>query len=136
VNGMSDCLFCKIISGEIPSYTLYEDDLFKVILDRFPSAVGHTLIIVKEHCENIYALPPETAARLFPLAASFAKKLQAALRCDGLNVLQNNGEAAGQTVPHFHVHLIPRYKNDGVKIDWEPQDPSVEEFEKLMERLI
>ncbi len=135
VKTKDDCVFCKIIRGEIPSYTIYEDNDFKVILDRFPSSVGHTLILVKEHVENLNELPPETAAKVLPLAAVLAKKLKAALNCDGINVLQNNGEAAGQSVMHFHMHLIPRYKTDTVSIGWKTQDPPEAEFEALVEKL-
>lgn len=129
---MSDCIFCKIINNEIPSYTVYEDAGYKVILDRFPSSVGHMLIIPKKHIEDIFSLDEETAAGLFQLAAMLAPRLKKALQAEGLNILQNNGEAAGQTVQHLHVHLIPRYKNDKVNIKWKESDPTPEEFEKTL----
>ena len=106
-----DCIFCKIAKGKIPSATIYEDNHFAVILDVNPATKGHCLIIPKEHFDNIYDLDGETAGKLFSLATCIARALKDALKCDGLNVIQNNGEIAGQTVNHFHLHLIPRYEN-------------------------
>ena len=100
-----DCIFCKIANGDIPSKTLYEDEDFRVILDLGPATKGHALILPKEHEEK--------------------------LNCDGLNIVQNNGEAAGQTVQHFHMHLIPRYVNDGQKILWTPGESTPEELEEV-----
>ena len=91
-----DCIFCKIANGEIPSKTLYEDDSFRIILDLGPAARGHALILPKEHAENLYELPEDTATAAFMLAKKMASRLKDRLRCDGLNVVQNNGEAAGQ----------------------------------------
>ena len=116
----NNCIFCKIINGEIPSFTVYEDDTFKVILDRFPAAPGHMLIIPKEHYANLYELDDELAAKVLVLAKKMITKLTDIVGCDGYNVVQNNGKAAGQTVFHFHMHLIPRYENDDVKIGWKP----------------
>lgn len=113
-----NCIFCKIAQGEIPSATLYEDDNFRVILDVAPAAKGHALILPKQHFANIYEMPEELTAGAFILAKKMASKLEAALGCDGINVLQNNREAAGQTVFHFHIHLIPRYHNDKVGLGW------------------
>ena len=103
---MSDCIFCKIIAGEIPSATIYENDEFKVILDRFPAAEGHVLILPKNHTPNIFEIDPEQAGRLFTLAAKLARALKEELGLEHMNVLQNNGTVAGQTVFHFHLHLI------------------------------
>ena len=104
-----DCIFCKLANGDIPTNTIYEDDIFRVIMDANPVSRGHALILPKNHIANIYELPEETAARLYPLAAKLALRMKQTLGCDGLNVLQNNGAAAGQSVFHFHLHLIPRY---------------------------
>ena len=104
-----DCLFCKIAKGEIHSATVYEDSHFTVILDVNPATKGHCLIIPKEHFDNIYDLDGETAGKLFALATCIARAMRDALKCDGLNLVQNNGEIAGQTVNHFHLHLIPRF---------------------------
>ena len=114
-----NCIFCKIANGEIPSKTLYEDDMFRVIMDISPASKGHSLILPKKHFANIYELDNETACETFVLAKRMATVMTKALDCDGFNILQNNGEAAGQTVFHFHTHLIPRYKDDSVGLDME-----------------
>ena len=131
-----DCIFCKIANGEIPSKTLYEDDSFRSILDLGPAARGHALILPKEHAENLYELPEDTATAAFMLAKKMASRLKDRLRCDGLNVVQNNGEAAGQTVFHFHIHLIPRYQKDGQHIGWKPGKPSSEELEEIRAQIV
>ena len=108
-----DCIFCKIAGGEIPSKTIYEDADFRVILDLGPATKGHALILPKEHADDLFALPEETAAKVLPVAQKVAAKLKDNLHCEGLNLVQNNGEVAGQTVRHFHLHMIPRYQGDG-----------------------
>ena len=113
-----DCIFCKIAAGDIPSATLHEDDDFRVILDIEPASKGHALILPKEHYANLYELDDELAAKALVLAKKMITKLTDVLGCEGYNVLQNNGTAAGQTVFHFHMHLVPRYKDDNVKIGW------------------
>ena len=131
-----NCIFCKIANGEIPSKTLYEDDLFRVILDLGPATKGHALILPKEHFANLYELPDDTAAQAMILAKKMAALMKDRLGCDGLNVIQNNGETAGQTVFHFHMHLIPRYEDDGQKIGWEPGKPKEEELEEIRKRIV
>lgn len=126
-----NCIFCKLANGEIPSKTIYEDESFRVILDLEPAAKGHSLILPKNHYRNLLELPDETAADAFVLAKKLAAQLKDKLNCDGLNVIQNNGEAAGQTVFHFHLHLIPRYKDDNQKIDWDKSSPSQDELEAV-----
>lgn len=126
-----DCIFCKIAIGEIPSKTLYEDEHFRVILDLGPATKGHALILPKEHAKDIYELPQETASEVFVLAKKMAVRMVERLHCDGLNIMQNNGEAAGQTMPHFHLHLIPRYQNDGQTINLIHTEPSLEELEAV-----
>ena len=115
-----NCIFCKIANGEIPSATLYEDDDFRVILDLGPASKGHALILPKEHAPNLFELPDEIGSKVIPVAKKIGSKLFSGLGCDGFNVVQNNGAAAGQTVFHFHVHLIPRYKNDTIDVKWIP----------------
>lgn len=132
---MDNCIFCKIISGEFGSVTIYEDAEFKVMLDKFPSNKGHVLILPKVHVENIFEIDPETAGRLFKLAVKIANALKKTLDFDGMNIMQNNGEVAGQTVNHFHLHLIPRYKNDSVSIKWTTSEPSDEELQSLKESI-
>lgn len=114
----NNCIFCKIANGEIPAATVYEDEDFRAILDLGPASKGHTLILPKKHAANLFELPEETAKKVLPLAKKLGARLEEGLHAEGLNVVQNNGEAAGQTVMHFHVHLIPRYKNDTVDVKW------------------
>ena len=132
---MSDCIFCKIVSGEFGSATIYENDEFKVILDRFPANEGHVLILVKEHVANIFEIDPDKAGRLFRLAAIIAREMKARLGFDHMNVMQNNGTVAGKTVFHFHLHLIPRYENDGITIAYKPMDLTDEQIEDMREKL-
>lgn len=114
----TDCIFCKIAQGEIPSKTLFENEDFRVIFDISPASKGHVIILPKVHAANIYELPEELVGKAFILAKKVATVLKEVLQCDGINIVQNNGEAAGQTVFHLHVHVIPRYKDDSVKITW------------------
>lgn len=114
----NNCIFCKLANGEIPSATLYEDEDFRVILDLGPATRGHALILPKEHAANIYEMDDELLGKAFQLAKKMIVKLTDVLGCDGYNVVQNNGEAAGQTVFHFHIHLIPRYKGDKSGFGW------------------
>ncbi len=130
-----DCIFCKLANGIIPTNSIYEDDEFNVILDAGPATRGHALIIPKEHYANIYELPDETAAHALVLAKKMATHMTDTLHAEGFNIVQNNGELAGQTVFHFHMHLIPRYSDDGQKIGWKPGSPSDEDQKKLAEEL-
>lgn len=130
-----DCIFCKIANGEIPSKSLYEDDDFKVILDLGPATKGHALILPKDHYANLYELPENAAAEAMKLAKTMAAKMTEKLHADGFNLVQNNGEAAGQTVMHFHLHLIPRYENDGQHILWRPGSASPEELEEIQKQI-
>lgn len=127
-----NCIFCKLANGEIPSSTLYEDDSFRVILDLAPASKGHALILPKEHFANLYELNEETASKVLPLAKKLMDRMKKALNCDGFNILQNNGECAGQTVFHFHMHLIPRYKNDQVVLGFNPREITKEELEEVV----
>lgn len=131
-----NCIFCKIANGEIPSKAIYEDKDFKVILDLGPATKGHALILPKEHAADLFELPEETAAKAMILAKKLGKQMTDNLKADGLNLIQNNGEAAGQTVRHFHLHLIPRYKDDGQHILWDPKEMSQEELEEIKNVII
>jgi len=108
----NNCIFCKIANGEFSSYTLYEDDDFRVIFDINPATKGHALLLPKEHFENLFELDDKIATKALVVAKKVATALSKELGCDGFNLLQNNGEIAGQTIFHFHLHLIPRYKDD------------------------
>ena len=128
-----NCIFCKIIAGEIPSKTIYEDEEFKVFLDVNPASKGHVLVIPKEHYADLYEIDEEVAARAMKLVKKLAGHMKAVLNCDGLNLVQNNGVVAGQTVFHFHMHLIPRYENAKNKdiLTWSHETFSAEEMEEL-----
>lgn len=114
----NNCVFCKIINGDIPSNTLYEDEDFRVILDISPAVKGHAILIPKKHFTNIYEMGEDTASKVFLVVTKVARAIKEELNCEGLNVLQNNGTVAGQSVFHFHIHLIPRYKEDEVRFEW------------------
>ena len=130
-----DCIFCKLANGDIPTNTIYEDDDFRVILDAAPAAKGHALILPKNHADNLFTLDDATAGKVLVLARSVAGRMKEVLGCDGVNLVQNNGEAAGQTVFHFHMHIIPRYKKDGVGLTWKQLSPTAEEQAALTEKL-
>ena len=125
------CIFFKIAAGEIPSKTLYEDEEFRVILDLGPATKGHALILPKDHYRDLFELPDEKAAKVMVLAKKMAAQMREKLHCDGFNLMQNNEEAAGQTVFHFHMHLIPRYNDDGQTIGWKPGKPGDAELEEI-----
>lgn len=131
-----DCIFCKLANGVFPTNSIYEDEDFNVILDLSPATSGHALILPKKHADNIYELPDETAGKAFILAKKMAKVMNEKLKCDGFNIVQNNGIVAGQTVFHFHMHLIPRYEEDGQSIGWKPQEVPSEVLVSLREQFI
>ena len=131
----NNCIFCKLANGEIPSATLYEDEDFRVILDLGPATRGHVLILPKEHAANIYEMDDELLGKAFQLAKKMIVKLTDVLGCDGYNVVQNNGEAAGQTVFHFHIHLIPRYKGDKSGFGWKMGKLKDEDRDDILAKL-
>jgi len=131
-----DCIFCKIANGDIPSKTLYEDERFKVILDLGPATKGHALVLPKNHAENLFELAEEDASKALCVAKKVAEMMKKKLGCDGLNLVQNNGAVAGQTVSHFHMHLIPRYENDSQVIGWKPGEPTQEELEAVRKQIV
>lgn len=128
-----DCIFCKIANGEIPSATLYEDEDFRVILDLGPASRGHALILPKEHYSDLCELDDRIGAKALPLAKKIGTAMTKALKCDGFNLVQNNGEAAGQTVMHFHIHVIPRYAGAPKIVAWEPGTISQPEMNRIAE---
>ena len=127
-----DCIFCKLANGDIPTNVVYEDDTFTVIMDASPATKGHSLILPKNHFANLYELDEETTSKTLVLAKKMATHMTEKLGCDGFNIVQNNGETAGQTVFHFHMHLIPRYKDDAQKIGWNPTSPSAEAQSEIL----
>lgn len=130
-----NCIFCKLANGDIPTATLYEDDDFRVILDAGPASKGHVLILPKEHYKNLYELDDEIAAKALVLAKKMITKLTDVLGCDGYNIVQNNGEVAGQTVFHFHIHLIPRYEGDEVGLGWKMGELTDEVRDEILSKL-
>jgi histidine triad (HIT) family protein len=126
-----NCIFCKIAGGDIPTNAIYEDNDYKVILDMSPATRGHALILPKEHYKNIYEMPEERVAGAFRLAKKMAQTMTDKLGADGFNIVQNNNEIAGQTVFHFHIHLIPRYEGDGQVVGWRPGESTPEELSKI-----
>ena len=133
---MENCIFCKIAKGEIPSNTIYEDDNFRVILDNGPATKGHALVLPKEHYADLFEIPEDVVSGAVKVAKKVAGTMKEKLSCDGLNLVQNNGAAAGQTVMHFHLHIIPRYENDGQHILWKPTSPSAEELTVIRDEII
>ena len=136
---MSDCIFCKIIKGEIPSSKVYEDDNCYAFLDIGPLSWGHTLIIPKKHYERITEMSPEEVAALTSVIPKLVSAVMKATGAEGLNVLQNNGVIAGQAVDHLHFHLIPRVAGDGLGYRWKakeyPEGQMVSYHEKILEVL-
>ena len=131
-----DCIFCKLANGVFPTNSIYEDDDFNVILDAGPATKGHALILPKEHYANIYEIDEELLAKAIKLAKKVIVKEKEALGCAGYNVVQNNGTAAGQTVFHFHMHLIPRYEGDDAAIvAWKPNTFSDEVMAEIRDTM-
>ena len=127
-----DCLFCKIVKGEIPTAKIYEDKNVLAFLDVNPDSKGHTLVIPKQHAQDIFDIEKESLQKVFIAAKIIAQKLKDSLRADGINLMQANGKAANQVVMHFHLHLIPRYQNDGLKIHaHRPKEDEKPSFAKL-----
>ena len=132
----NNCIFCKIANGEIPSRTLYEDEDFRVIMDLAPATKGHSLILPKEHYKNIYEIADDTAAKVLPLAKKMAALMTEKLGADGFNIVQNNNEVAGQTVFHFHVHLIPRYNDDNQSLVMKPQEMTDAQIDEIRDTIV
>ena len=128
-----NCIFCKIANGEIPSATLYEDEAFRVILDLNPASRGHALVLPKDHYANLFEIPADVLGRAAEVAKTVGTKLYEGLHADGFNLVQNNGESAGQTVFHFHMHLIPRYKGDTVSVGWKPGKLTDEDKKQILD---
>lgn len=130
-----NCIFCKLANGDIPTNSIYEDEDFNVILDNGPANLGHALILPKDHHQNIFETPDKTLGEAMILAKKVAERLRSVLECDGVNLVQNNGSAAGQTVDHFHLHVIPRYNNDGQTIGWKPTEPEDDKLRDICKAL-
>lgn len=129
-----NCIFCNLANGVFDTNTLYEDEDFRVIFDASPASKGHVLILPKEHCANIFELSEEMAAKVFVLAKKIAAVLKEVTGCAGINIIQNNGEEAGQSVFHFHMHIIPRYEGGDSMILWNPSEADQTEIDEIIEK--
>ena len=129
------CIFCEIAKGNIPSYTIYEDDYVRAFLDLSQATKGHTLVVPKKHVENIFDMDEETMTHISNAIVKVSKILKNKLNIEALNIVNNSGALAGQTVMHAHFHLIPRYLNDDVKLITVDHAPSKEEMEKTLKEL-
>ena len=128
-------IFSKIVSGEIPAAKIYEDDATLAFMDISPASRGHALVISKEEHPDLFALPPETLAAAARTVQRVALGLRSALQPDGINIIQNNGAAAGQTIFHYHVHLIPRWEGDNAVRLWRPNQADQSELRVLAEQI-
>jgi histidine triad (HIT) family protein len=129
-----DCIFCKIAAGQIPSTKLFEDDRTLAFMDIAPLSKGHLLVIPKEHFETIFEIPTEVYGHLHSVSCTLAKAVKAELNPEGLNVMQLNGKAGNQVVPHVHLHLVPRWEGDGLTIcAWEPVMGNKDEIAAICE---
>lgn len=129
-----NCIFCKLANGKIPTNSIYEDEDFNVIMDTSPASRGHAIILPKNHAANLFELAEEDASKIMLVAKKCAIAMKKTLKFDGFNVLQNNGEIAGQTVFHLHVHLIPRYENDNITIKF-AEHGEAEDISKVAEEI-
>ena len=130
-----ECVFCRIVKGIEPSWTVYEDDLVKAFLDINPASEGHTLIVPKEHYETIYTIPDRELKRIIVVAKKLAKVYRKALRVNAINILHASGREAQQDVFHFHIHLVPRRKNDGLNLWYKPKQRTKAEFDKTLQKI-
>lgn len=130
------CIFCKIINEEIPSYKIFENKNILAFLDAFPTNLGHILIIPKVHSKDIFEIQENTLIEISQLSKILADKLKLKLKCDGINILQNNNSVAGQEVMHYHMHIIPRYKNDKIEIKFHAQHDMItkEQAQEVFEK--
>lgn len=126
------CIFCKILNGDIPSNKVFENDNFIAILDAFPANEGHTLVIPKKHFENIFEIDEEVLKEGYAIAKRIASSIKKSLNIENINILQNNGVLAGQTVNHFHIHVIPRLENDTVIMKSTPINIDSEKIKQIM----
>jgi len=132
---MTDCVFCKIVSGQIPCHRVHEDDVTLAFMDIGQVNPGHVIVAIKPHLETFTDLSPKQAADVFRAAHRVAQAVTAAVTPEGLTILQANGKAAWQTVPHFHLHVLPRHLGDGVTLTWPAKNPPTEELAALASRI-
>ena len=133
---MDDCIFCKIISGEVPSSKVFEDEDIIAFLDIVPLGKGHTLVVPKKHCETIDDMPEEILAKIGPALKTLSRAVSAAVGATGINLILSNGKTAGQLVPHFHFHIVPRHEGDGLRFDTQRQEYAGDEMEQYRDKII
>jgi len=127
-----DCIFCKIINGEIPAVKVLDEELVVAFMDINPSSKGHMLVVPKNHAENIFEIPEGDLAALIKAVKKCAKAVKEALNAEGITILQLNGKASDQIVPHLHIHVIPRWENDGLSVStWEMEPGDMEEIQEI-----
>lgn len=131
---MSDCIFCKVVAGELPSIRVYEDEDTVAILTIQPTTTGHTLVLPKEHAPNVFEVSAEVWAKVQETVRKVAKAVEKGLHADGVNITMNNREHAGQAINHIHVHVIPRFKGDGLKL-WPHHERKEDEGEPVAEKI-
>lgn len=131
----TDCIFCKIIKKEIPSDIVYEDENFIAFLDINPINKGHVLVVPKKHSANVYEMDDETAKNIFPLIKKLSIAIKKAVNSDGINIGMNNDEAAGQLIMHSHVHIMPRFKEDGLR-HWPGKKLGKDEMQTIKSKII
>lgn len=130
-----NCIFCKLANGQIPTTSVYENDKFKVILDTAPAAKGHALVLPKQHYKNLLEADDEVIKDAVIVAKKVGLAMMKGLNCDGINIVQNNNPAAGQTVFHLHIHVIPRFEGDKVGNLWKPQEVTTDELKEAAEQI-
>lgn len=132
---MGDCVFCRIVAGHIPASVVFEDEHTLAFMDQGQVNPGHALVATKRHVENIFGLDDELAAAVFRTAARLARASRAAFGAPGMTLFQANGKAGAQTVFHFHVHVLPRWENDGMSLTWPAKNPPRETLQAYCEKL-
>jgi len=131
-----DCIFCKIVAGEIPAVTVLDEESVVAFMDINPSSKGHLLVVPKNHAENIFEISESDLAALIIAVKRCAKAAKEALKAEGITILQLNGKASDQIVPHLHIHIIPRWKNDGLPISsWEMKPGDMEEINTIAQEI-
>jgi|SRR3989339_30918 len=132
---MENCIFCQIVAGEIPAKKIYEDDNYLAFLSVGPASLGHTIVIPKKHTATFVELEPQAAADLIQVVHKLAKEIKAKLNADAFNLGLNNGEIAGQVIPHVHWHIIPRYKNDTL-VHWGVDEQAKDQMDEVLAKLV
>lgn len=130
-----ECIFCAIVEGKIPSSKVYEDEHVFAFMDIAPANPGHLLIIPKQHYRNIFDMPAEVGSKIMEAAVPLAAAIRKALNPDGLNLFQSNEAAGFQTVFHFHLHLIPRWEGDPLRLPWKPSEGDIEEINNIATKI-